>query len=250
MQPDFVAINVGNTNISIALFSGAQVVGSFKVPLTLKHDAAIAEVFKRLSRSEPMRVRSGLASVNDAGSTTGQAIAFGCFGSDPVIVGTDVEIPMMNLCAHPETTGIDRLCNALALREHCGAPGIAIDAGTALTISVVSEAGEFIGGAIMPGLRLSLESLNSGTSRLPLVQASALPAVIGSDTAGAIASGVVHGLRGAVKHLIALNRVALGGREFSVIGTGGDASLLLEGVEGVDEIDPHLTLKGIRLACL
>ena len=150
----------------------------------------------------------------------------------------------------PDRVGIDRLCAAAAAAAQApGRPIVVVDCGTATTVDMVSPAGEFLGGAILPGPALLARALAEGTSRLPEVAAldsAPPPALPGRSTQTAIAAGIGWGMRGAVARLVAEARAALGG-DADVILTGGSAGVVRDALPGAVEA-PDLVLAGIALA--
>lgn len=146
----------------------------------------------------------------------------------------------------PETMGADRLANVVALKSKYGSPGIAIDFGTAVTFSVLSPEGNFIGGAIAPGMAAMTSYLAERTAQLPLVDLSEPASPIGKTTAEAILSGAVIGHRGMVREILREIISACGGQP-KVVATGGGAEFGAKGIDEISTIDPDLTLEGVRL---
>ncbi|MEP2776992.1 MAG: type III pantothenate kinase [Luteolibacter sp.] len=147
---------------------------------------------------------------------------------------------------HPEQIGNDRLANVVALSAHHGAPGIAVDFGTAVTFSVLSAAGNFSGGAIAPGMDAMTRYLSDRTAQLPSIAHTEPQTAIGKTTEQALLSGAVYGHRGMVAEIIHRLRDEIAG-EAKVIATGGGAAFAAAGIPGIDAIDPDLTLEGVRL---
>jgi type III pantothenate kinase len=146
----------------------------------------------------------------------------------------------------PETTGADRIANVAALKSKYGSPGIAIDFGTAVTCSVLSPEGNFIGGAIAPGMAAMTGYLATRTAQLPLVDLSEPSSPIGATTAEAILSGAVIGHRGMVREILREILSELGGHP-QVIATGGGADFGARGISEINHVDSALTLEGVRL---
>ena len=147
---------------------------------------------------------------------------------------------------NPEDVGADRLLNALAAYHHFRQSIIVIDFGTATTFDVVGEQGAYMGGAIAPGINLSIEALHQAAARLPRIGIGRPHAVIGRGTVAAMQSGIYWGYIGLIEGLVARIR-----REIDaparVVGTGGLAPLFSEGTDIFDRIDPDLTLDGLRM---
>jgi len=147
---------------------------------------------------------------------------------------------------HPETVGADRLANAAALNNKYGSPGIAVDFGTAVTFSVLSPEGNFAGGAIAPGMAAMTGYLATRTAQLPMVELSEPVSAIGTTTTEAILSGAVIGHRGLVREILREIISACGGQP-KVVATGGGAEFGAKGIPEIDDLDPDLTLEGVRL---
>lgn len=146
----------------------------------------------------------------------------------------------------PESIGADRLANAAALTSKYGSPSIAIDFGTAVTFSVLSSSGNFMGGAIAPGMAAMTGYLGKRTAQLPTVELSDPASAIGSTTEEAILSGAVIGHRGMVREILREIIAVCGGKPI-VVATGGGAEFGAKGIPAIDAIDTDLTLEGIRL---
>ncbi len=147
---------------------------------------------------------------------------------------------------NPREIGADRLVNAVAIRERFGGPAVCVDFGTATTFDVVSREGEYLGGAIMTGIEVSLEALSERGARLPKVDLAPPRSVIGKNTIDAIRSGVVFGYAGAIDAILRRLYDELGERT-DVVATGGLAHLVAPYSEEIEEIDDMLTLTGLRL---
>jgi type III pantothenate kinase len=148
----------------------------------------------------------------------------------------------------PEQIGHDRLANVVALRTHYGAPGIAIDFGTAVTFSVISSNGNFAGGAIAPGMGCMTEYLATKTAQLPLVTPEEISSAIGKNTTEALRIGAVAGHRGMVREILRQMVSEIeGDGEVAVVATGGGAKFVVQGLPEISKVDPDLTLEGLRL---
>ncbi len=147
---------------------------------------------------------------------------------------------------NPPEVGADRIVNAVAAHEKLGAPVIAIDFGTAITFDCVSKQGEFIGGAILPGLLVSLGALVERASKLSSVEIHRPPQVIGRNTIHMLQSGMLFGHAGMIDSMVARIREELGA-EAPVVATGGLAHLIAEEAQTIDRVEPFLTLEGLRL---
>jgi type III pantothenate kinase len=147
---------------------------------------------------------------------------------------------------NPKEVGADRICNAVGAYEEHGGPLVIIDLGTATTFDAVSAEGEYLGGAIAPGLAISANALVSMTAQLKRVEFATPHRLIGKSTAEAIQSGVVAGYACLIEGMVERFRKELGGGATTVM-TGGLAEAMAENLSCVDVLDPWLVLKGLRL---
>jgi type III pantothenate kinase len=147
----------------------------------------------------------------------------------------------------PETIGADRLANALAARLHYGGPVVVVDFGTAVTFDVVNRRGNYVGGIIAPGLAAMTEYLHEKTALLPRIKIREPRGFIGKSTEEAMLVGAVHGYRGLIRQLVVELKKELGARRLPVVATGGYGSLIARRLTEITEVDPLLTLEGLRL---
>jgi type III pantothenate kinase len=147
----------------------------------------------------------------------------------------------------PETIGPDRLANAVAAKQHFGAPVVVVDFGTAVTFDVVNRAGCYIGGIIAPGLAAMTDYLHEKTALLPKIRIREETAVVGKNTEQAMRIGAVHGYRGLVRELIAELKRELKAKNLPVVATGGYARLMAAKLPEIFAVEPNLTLEGLRL---
>jgi type III pantothenate kinase len=147
---------------------------------------------------------------------------------------------------NPREIGADRLVNAVAIRDRFDGAAVCVDFGTATTFDVVSHDGEYLGGALMTGIEISLDALSERGARLPKVDLAPPKSVIGKNTIDAIRSGVVFGYAGAIDAIMRRLYDELGERA-QAIATGGLAGLVVPYTEELDEVDDLLTLTGLRL---
>jgi len=165
----------------------------------------------------------------------------------PILVlgpGTKTGIPI--LYDDPREVGPDRIANAVAARERYGAPCIVVDFGTSTNFDAVSDAGEYVGGVLAPGIEISMDALFARAARLQKIDFTEPPAIIGKTTTSALQSGLVYGFAGQVDGIVGRMRVELGNTA-PVIATGGLAELIAPHSETIEQVDPLLTLEGLRL---
>jgi type III pantothenate kinase len=165
----------------------------------------------------------------------------------PILVlgpGTKTGIPI--LYDDPREVGPDRIANAVAARERYGAPCIVVDFGTSTNFDAVSDAGEYVGGVLAPGIEISMDALFARAARLQKIDFTEPPAVIGKTTTSALQSGLVYGFAGQVDGIVGRMRAELGDTA-PVIATGGLAELIAPHSATIERVDPLLTLEGLRL---
>src|SRR3954452_16952728 len=166
-------------------------------------------------------------------------------GHELLVVGPGLRTGMSIRYDNPREIGPDRLVNAVAGFERVGGACVVVDFGTAVTHDVVSEAGEYLGGVIFPGVEISLEALSERAAALPKIDLTPPRGVIGKSTVDAIRAGVLYGFAGMVDGLVARLHAELG--EFRTLATGGLAGAVVPHCASIDEVDELLTLTGLRL---
>jgi type III pantothenate kinase len=173
------------------------------------------------------------------------AMAARYLGHEMPVVGPGVRTGMPIRIDNPRELGADRLTNAVAAFEKVGGPVVVVDLGTALTFDVVSEAGEYIGGLIAPGVEISMEALTQRAAALPKIDLTPPRALIGKSTVDAIRAGVLYGFAGMVDGLVGRLHAELG--SFRTLATGGLAGAVVPHCSSIDEADDLLTLTGLRI---
>jgi type III pantothenate kinase len=164
----------------------------------------------------------------------------------PLFVNYTTDTGLKILYDSPADVGVDRIVDAAAAVTKYGAPCIVVDFGTATTFNVVNARREYLGGAIAPGLMISAEALFARAAKLPRVEIKRPEKVIASSTVGAMQSGIYHGYVGLVDGVLE-QMIAELGEKPRVIATGGLASLIASASAFIEDIDPALTLEGLRL---
>jgi type III pantothenate kinase len=249
-----LCLDLGNTQIHGGVFAGADLRAQFRKSTHPLGSADELGVFfsavLRENRLEPSEIgRVALCSVVPAAI---HAVCQAClryFNCSPFILEAGVKTGLKVRYRNPHEVGADRIAGAIAgARRHPERDLLIVDCGTATTFDVVTAGGEYLGGAIIPGVGISGEILASRTARLPSVEIARRETALGRTTVESIQSGLFHGHAGAIRGLTAkLSGEAFGGRRPLVIGAGGFARLF-EHEELFDEIVPELVLWGLRHA--
>ena len=252
-----LALDIGNTNITMGLVHGEAIVASRRAAsrpsVTADELELLIDGLLRLDGATFADVTGiSLASVVPALTSGVEAMAER--RGLQLLSATAAIIPIPVRTDRPAEVGADRLVNGLAVGRLYGAPAIVVDFGTATTFDCIARDGGYIGGAIAPGLEIGLEALASRTARLPRIELAEPKKAIGTDTVSAMQSGVVIGYRALTLGLLERLRAELARSEkveesaIQVVLPGGLSSApWVRGLPGVDAIDPELTLKGLAI---
>lgn len=168
------------------------------------------------------------------------------FGLTPIFVGPGIKTGMKISYDNPKELGADRIANAIAAYELYGGPVITIDFGTATSYGVVSQSGDFLGGVICPGIRISAEALTMSAAKLPKIELNVPDFVIGKNTVACMQSGIIFGYVGQVEYIVSRIKSELGS-EATVVITGGFADVIAGQTTKIDVINPLLTLQGLHI---
>jgi type III pantothenate kinase len=246
-----LAIDVGNTNTVIGTFEGTELKNHWRLQ-TKQHRTAdeygilLRQLFE-LSRLDPSSVNAvAIASVVPPLAFTLEQMSVRYFGVKPMFVGPGVKTGMPILYENPREVGADRVVNAVAAYERWRCGLVIVDFGTATTFDAVSQKGEYLGGAICPGITISMDALFRSASKLPRVEFSRPQSVIGRNTVASIQAGLVYGYVGLVDGICARMSDELGFAP-KIVATGGLAPLIAGASKAIQEVDEHLTLHGLRI---
>jgi type III pantothenate kinase len=257
-----LAADIGNTNVTIGLFEDERLVHSWRsitrANATPDEVAAMLTAMLGLDGHRLDELDAvAIASVVPPLSETWERLVTERVGVAPALVdAASLEGVLEILIDRPAEAGADRLANALAARIEFGGPAIVIDLGTSTNFDLIDSGGAYIGGAIAPGMGLSLEALVGRASKLPRIELRRPPSAIGANTVHAMQSGTVLGYIGLVSGLLTALRGELAerspaGSRVTVIATGGYTHQpWLGDVPGIDAVEPDLTLRGVRYAWL
>ncbi len=243
---NILAVDVGNSRVAMGCVAEETVARSLRMDagdVPAGAGDGLAELWGHLDAPGPIVACAVRADLLEAVA----AAARQRLGRELLVVGRDLPLPIETDLAEPQRIGADRLCAAAMAYHRLGQACVVADFGTAVTIDCVDGRGVFLGGAILPGLRMGAEALARGTAALPKVAPVRPDWLFGKDTRQAIVGGLVYGLRGALRQLTEDYATFLG-RWPMLIVTGGDGPLIADGCEFVDAVVPDLTLLGIALA--
>jgi len=249
-----LCLDIGNTQIHGGVFGGDALLCQFRKstqPLGSTDEIGIFLVsVLRENRVDPGAVdRVALCSVVPAALHPIRGASKQYFGCEPFVLQAGVKTGLRVRYRNPLEVGADRIAGAVAATQrHPGRNLIVVDCGTATTFDVVTAAGDYLGGVILPGMGVSAETLASRTAKLPRVEIARPETILGRSTVESIQSGLYHGHAGAIRHIVdGLAREVFGGEAPRVVGTGGFARMLEE-ERLFDEIVPELVLLGLRHA--
>jgi len=246
-----LVIDVGNTNIVYGLFEGAELKHQFRVESGRGRTAdEYAVVLKQLCEMHGVSASDVdaaiIASVVPALTEPMVGLVKRAFAREPKIVGPGIRSGMAILYENPREVGADRIVNAVAAFEKVKGGVIVVDFGTATTFDCVTPKGEYLGGVIAPGIQISADALFTRAAKLPRVEIVQPPKVVGKNTVHSMQSGIVYGYVGLVDGMVDRLRDELG-YACEVMATGGLASLIAPLTRNIKDVDPNLTLTGLRL---
>ncbi len=241
-----LAVDVGNTNTVLGVFAGDRLIDSWRTKTDARSTAdELALTWRGLLGEVDI---SGLAVCSTVPAILHEVrvLADRYYPDVPSVVvepGVRTGVPLHY--DNPKEVGADRIMNALAAHHLYGGPAIVVDFGTSTNFDVVSAKGEFLGGALAPGIEISIDALAARGARLFKVEVQRPRSVIGKSTVEALQSGLLYGFTGQVDGVVRRIIAELG--DATVVATGGLASLVIEESETIEHYEPDLTLIGLRL---
>jgi type III pantothenate kinase len=246
-----LCIDVGNTNTKFVLFKGNDLVTSWRVStnraqLTDEYAMLLLNLFAAQSIALQDVTGCAISCVVPPLTPVMTDLARRYLRQEPVVVGPGVRTGVRIRIDYPAEAGADRVTNAAATFRLYGGPAIAIAFGTATAFDAINAEGDYLGGAIAPGLATGAEALFRFAARLPQVELARPPHAIGKNTIHAMQSGLILGYAGLVEGLVKRLGAELGPR-VRVIATGGLAELVAAETSIIEKVEPHLTAIGLRL---
>jgi type III pantothenate kinase len=246
-----LALDVGNTNITIGVFDGARLAHRWR--LRTVHEQTEDEwgiLLRNLFsfHGPDMSAVTGIAisSVVPPLNPTLASMAQRYFGHQPLFITDEVDTGLVIRYDNPREVGADRVVNGVAAYHKYGGPCVVVDLGTAITFDVVSREAEYLGGIICPGIGISIDALFSRTAKLPKVDFREPAKLVGTNTVGSIQAGLYYGTIGMIDGLLE-RLVAEMGAETKLVATGGQAPLIVQGSRFLKRVDEDLTLEGLQI---
>ena len=247
-----LVIDVGNTTITLGLFKGDELRATWRIATDHQRLAdEYAVILMGLLNVRGIKVEE----VDDAALVSVVPDLVPVFETlfqehlkvSPLVVGTGTRTGVRILYDSPRDVGADRIADVVAAVQRYGPPPlIIVDLGTALVFDAVSKDGDYLGGALAPGIHIAAEALTNRAAKLYPVELTRPPSAIGKNTVSALQSGLLFGYVGLIEGMVARVKEELGGAA-TVIGTGGWAEMIARETNVFDEVDPDLTLHGVRL---
>ena len=247
-----LALDVGNTNVTIGVFEGAAVRATWRIATDLERlpDEYAVTVLGLLDIEQIPHsavTHAVMASVVPDLTKVFEQLCTRYFSVEPLVIGTGTKTGVRIVYDNPREVGADRIVDVVAALELYGPPPlIIVDFGTATVFDAVSAEGDYLGGAIAPGIGISSEALFERAAKLYRVELERPKTAIGKNTVAAIQSGTLYGYVGLIEGMVARFQKELGGNA-RVIATGGWAELLAKETQVFDAVDQNLTLTGLRI---
>lgn len=246
-----LCVDIGNTNTVMGVYSGEELVAHWRIAtdpqrMPDEYGLQLLGLLSHVGLAPEDIHGCCLASVVPPVTDLLLEMLANYVEKKVLVVGTGVRTGVAIRYDSPREVGADRIVNAAAAYRLYGGPACIVDFGTATTFDALSERGDYLGGAIAPGVRVAAEALFQRTAKLPRIDLHRPPQAIGANTVDAMRSGILFGYVGLVEGMVARFRVELG-EGMRVIATGGLGQVIAAETKVIEVVDPWLTLKGLRL---
>ena len=246
-----LCVDIGNTNITFGLYEGKTLNPHWRIrtiheKMPDEYGILMDQLFGHLGYRAGQVTGAAIASVVPPLTPVFVQICQDYFGQSPFVVDAGVRTGVRIRYDNPREVGADRVADAAAVRALYGVPACVVDFGTATTFDAVSAEGDYLGGAIAPGIGIAAQALFERTARLPRVELSRPPSVIGTNTVHSIQSGLLFGYVSLVEGMVARFKAELG-PQTHVVATGGLAEVIAKETTVIDVVDTWLTLHGLRI---
>ncbi len=246
-----LAVDIGNTNIALGLFDGKDLIQHWKIrseqqKTTDEYEIILLNLLS-LAQLEAKSIRSVIiSSVVPPLTPIFQSLSQDFLNINPLVVGPGLKTGMSILYENPQDVGADRVVASVAAFDKYGGPAIIVDFGTATTFDVISKDGEYLGGAIAPGIQIAAEALYLKTAKLPRIEIKKPKNAIGRTTVTSMQSGLYFGYIGLISNIIDEISNELG-EGIKIIATGSFASQIYPDLVLIEYLEPYLVLEGLRI---
>ncbi|MGG7179023.1 type III pantothenate kinase [Clostridium paraputrificum] len=248
-------VDVGNTNIVLGVHKDNNYIASWRISTDAKKtsDEYGIQVMQLFSQNNlnPKEVKGIIiSSVVPNIMHSLENMIRKCFSIEPIIVGPGIKTGMNIRYDNPKEVGADRIVNAVAAYEMYKKSMIIIDFGTATTFCAITKTGDYLGGCIVPGIKISSDALFERAAKLPRVELEVPKNIICKDTISSMQSGILYGYIGQVEYIVNKMKEEMkrnGKEEPLVVATGGLAKLIAKGTKVIDKVDSDLTLEGLKI---
>ncbi len=246
-----LVVDVGNTNIVLGVFQEKELLCHWRISTdrqrtTDEYGMLIYNLFQH-NKMDMKQIRSVIiSSVVPPLIVPLQRMCVRYFGGEPLVVGPGIKTGIRIHYENPREVGADRIVNAIGAHEKYGGPLIIVDFGTATTFCAIADNGDYLGGAIAPGIGISTEALFQRAAKLPRIELVMPKTVICRNTVASMQAGIILGFAGQVDQIVRRMKMELG-TEAKVIATGGLANLISQESSTIDVVEPFITLEGLRI---
>jgi len=246
-----LCVDIGNTNVTMGVYRGEELVAHWRFStdhqkMPDEYGMLMLSMFAHRGVNPREITGVSLASVVPPVTEMFTEAVQAYLDLEPLVVDAGVKTGIAVRYDAPRDVGADRIVNVAAAYRYYGGPGCIVDFGTGTTFDALSAKGEYLGGAIAPGIRVAAEALFQRTAKLPRIDLRAPKRAIGTNTPDAMRSGILYGYVGLVEGMIARFRKELGD-DMRVVATGGLANAIAAETAAIEVVDPWLTLKGLRI---
>ena len=247
-----LAIDIGNTNITIGLFDGDEIEGTFRMTTKMPRTSDEYGIFfYNILHSRGLhREQVDAAIIASVVPDVNHHIINGLikyFNVTPIVVGPGIKTGIKIAIPNPKEVGADRIVDAVAAYEIYGGPVLVNDYGTATTHDLVLEDASLVGGVTSPGIRIAAHALWQDAAKLPKIEIKRPDAILGRDTISSMQSGLVYGHIGQTEYIIRKIRQEAGLEKMTVVATGGLGKIIYDETDSIEYYDPNLTLKGLNI---
>lgn len=247
-----LAIDIGNTNITIGLFDGDEIEGTFRMTTKMPRTSDEYGIFfYNILHSRGLhREQVDAAIIASVVPDVNHHIINGLikyFNVTPIVVGPGIKTGIKIAIPNPKEVGADRIVDAVAAYEIYGGPVLVIDYGTATTHDLVLEDASLVGGVTSPGIRIAAHALWQDAAKLPKIEIKRPDTILGRDTISSMQSGLVYGHIGQTEYIIRKIQQEAGLEKMTVVATGGLGKIIYDETDNIEYYDPNLTLKGLNI---